>query len=305
MKLVSFTHRNSRELFRVGELVGESVLDLSGLIAASGPNEVSPMRRLISSVTVPEIADARRTAPTLAIDSVLLLPPVPDPSKIAAAPVNYVDHQHEMNTSVHVDGLGVFLKASSSVLAHGGKVRLPYVDRRFDQEGELAVVIGRRVSHVEPDAAMECVFGYSPLLDMTMRGGEDRSTRKSFDTFTPMGPCLVTADEVGDPSLLTLSCTVNGTLRQHTSLSELIWSIPRLVSYVSSVMTLLPGDVITTGTPAGVGAVVDGDRIEVSIDRLPMLQVSVSSVGATACPTSGADRGPVPPAVVTTLGRRS
>lgn len=305
MKLLSFTQRDTPDLLRVGVSADESVLDLSALVPPGGPNDLSPMRRLIGGCTLRELAYARDKAPAISTDQIRLQPPVPDPSKIMAAPVNYIDHQHEMNESVHVDGLGVFLKAPSSVLAHGAIVRLPYLDRRFDQEGELAVVIGTRASHVDPDNAMNCVFGYTPLLDMTMRGGEDRSTRKSFDTFTPMGPCLVTADEIEDPAQLTLTCSVNGTVRQNTGVKDLIWSVPRLVAYASSVMTLLPGDIITTGTPAGVGAVADGDQVEVVIDRLPKLNVSVSAAGATTCPTRGADRGPVPPPVVTTLQERS
>ena len=119
--------------------------------------------------------------------------PVADPSKIIAAPVNYRDHQAEMNVDTQVGALGFFLKAPSSLLDPGGTIQLPYHDRRFDQEGELALVIGRIARQVSEQDALSCVFGYTGLLDITMRGGEDRSARKSFDTFTPMGPVLVTA----------------------------------------------------------------------------------------------------------------
>lgn len=230
-----------------------------------------------------------------AIESVALEAPVRTPSKIVAAPVNYRDHQAEMNQDVHIDGLGVFLKAPTSLIADGGTVRLPYDDRRFDQEGELALVIGRRARDVTVADAVSCVFGYSCLLDITMRGGEDRSTRKSFDTFTPMGPWLVTPDEVGDLGELRLTCSVNDHLRQDADIADLIWDVPAIIAYVSSVMTLLPGDVISTGTPAGVGLLNHGDEISVSITRIGTLTAKVDATGARACPTTGVGRGPKPP----------
>jgi 2-keto-4-pentenoate hydratase/2-oxohepta-3-ene-1,7-dioic acid hydratase in catechol pathway len=147
--------------------------------------------------------------------------PVADPSKIIAAPVNYRDHQAEMNVDTQVGALGFFLKAPSSLLDPGGTIQLPYHDRRFDQEGELALVIGRTARQVSEQDALSCVFGYTGLLDITMRGGEDRSARKSFDTFTPMGPVLVTADEFGDPGEVELRCWVSGKLRQKATTRDL------------------------------------------------------------------------------------
>lgn len=219
---------------------------------------------------------------------------VPDPSKIVAAPVNYLDHQSEMNEDAHIDALGVFLKAPSSVIPNGGTVSLPYLDRRFDQEGELALVIGRTARHVAKEDAVDHIAGYTCLLDLTMRGGEDRSTRKSFDTFTPVGPHLVTPDEVGELSALRLRTWVNGELRQDADIADLVWGVPALVSYISSVMTLHPGDIVSTGTPAGVGRITDGDTVVVEIDNVGRLEVTVSSAGAIACPTRGANRGPKP-----------
>jgi 2-keto-4-pentenoate hydratase/2-oxohepta-3-ene-1,7-dioic acid hydratase in catechol pathway len=222
--------------------------------------------------------------------------PVADPSKIIAAPVNYRDHQAEMNVDAAVGALGFFLKAPSSLLDPGGTIQLPYHDRRFDQEGELAVVIGRTARRVSEREALSCVFGYTGLLDITMRGGEDRSTRKSFDTFTPMGPVLVTADEFGDPGDVQLRCWVSGDLRQKASTRDLIWDVARLVSYASSVATLYPGDVISTGTPAGVGPLTAGDTIRLELSGLGLdLTATVAADHAIASPTSGHGRGPVPP----------
>lgn len=249
----------------------------------------SPMRRLLLETggRLTELHDRLDASPLLGIADVRVDAPVPDPSKIVAAPVNYRDHQAEMRQDTHVDTLGVFLKAPSSLVPYGGTVRLPYHDRRFDQEGELALVVGREMSNVPPEAALDYVAGYTCLLDMTMRGGEDRSIRKSFDTFTPMGPYLVTPDEVGPLEKLELRCSVDGVLRQHARIADLIWDVPRLLSYASSAMRLLPGDVVSTGTPAGVGEVHDGHRIFVEIDRVGRLDVSVSSAGAVASPTRG------------------
>lgn len=230
------------------------------------------------------------------VRDVRLRVPVADPSKIIAAPVNYRDHQAEMNVDTQVGALGFFLKAPSSLLDPGGIIQLPYHDRRFDQEGELALVIGRTARRVSEQDALSYVFGYTGLLDVTMRGGEDRSTRKSFDTFTPMGPVLVTADDFGDPDDVDLRCWVSGELRQKANTRDLIWSVGRLVSYASSVTTLYPGDVITTGTPAGVGPLTAGDSIRLELSGLGLdLTVQVAADGAIASPTSGHNRGPVPP----------
>jgi 2-keto-4-pentenoate hydratase/2-oxohepta-3-ene-1,7-dioic acid hydratase in catechol pathway len=230
------------------------------------------------------------------LSDVRLRVPVADPSKIIAAPVNYRDHQAEMNVETQVGALGFFLKAPSSLLDPGGTIQLPYHDRRFDQEGELALVIGRTARRVSEQDALSCVFGYTGLLDITMRGGEDRSVRKSFDTFTPMGPVLVTADEFGNPDDVELRCWVSGELRQKATTRDLIWGVARLVSYASSVTTLHPGDVITTGTPAGVGPLTPGDTIRLELSGLGLdLTANVAADAATTSPTTGSNRGPVPP----------
>lgn len=303
MKFLSFRTPAGDE--SVGVLVEDRVIDLATVLEPGGVGR-SPLRRLIEqhSGVLPTAADAFSNLQSYALASVEVLPVVPDPSKIVAAPVNYFDHKAEMNEDAHIDALGVFLKAPSSVLADGGTVTLPYTDRRFDQEGELACVIGRTARHVSAENALQHVAGYTCLLDMTMRGGEDRSTRKSFETFTPVGPHLVTPDEVGDLDTLRLRTWVGGDLRQDADIKDLIWGVPELVSYVSSVMTLNPGDIVSTGTPAGVGEVNDGDVITVEITGLGRLSANVNSAGAVACPTRGASRGPTPPTTVTPVRSR-
>jgi 2-keto-4-pentenoate hydratase/2-oxohepta-3-ene-1,7-dioic acid hydratase in catechol pathway len=295
MKLLSFIGPD--RVPSVGRLdVGDRVTDLGGLVPAG---QAPSLRALLTALDGAPIPAAPPDAGVFPLGDVTLLPLVPDPPKIIAAPVNYRDHQAEMNQAAHVDALGIFLKAPSSVLASGGTVVLPYSDRRFDQEGELALVIGRGGRFIPASMALSHVAGYTCLLDITMRGGEDRSTRKSFDTFTPVGPWLVTPDEAGPPQSLSLRTWVGGELRQDADIKDLIWDVPRLIEYASSVMTLQPGDIITTGTPAGVGRICDGDPIAVEIDRIGRLEAVVSASGAVLCPTRGANRGPVPPASVT------
>ena len=279
MRLVSYDDG------RAGCLAGDQVI----------PLPARTMRDVLAAWQAGELAVPDREAGTPLRD-VRLRVPVADPSKIIAAPVNYRDHQAEMSSASQVGALGFFLKAPSSLLDPGGTIQLPYHDRRFDQEGELALVIGRTARHVSEQEALSCVFGYTGLLDITMRGGEDRSTRKSFETFTPMGPVLVTADEFGDPGDVELRCWVSGTLRQKASTADLIWGVARLVSYASSVTTLYPGDVISTGTPAGVGPLVAGDTVRLELSGLGLdLVVQVAADDAIASPTSGHNRGPVPP----------
>lgn len=279
MKIVHFTHRtdhHAREHL-VGVVVGDDVLDITHLVTAGGEN---PVQRLIEFVDTGGVLEFDWSAVSYPLSGVRLHSPLPMPPKIIAAPVNYLDHKAEMHVVHTVADLGIFLKARTSVIGPDEDVVLPYTDMRFDQEAELGVVIGHRAHHLTVESAMDAVFGYTCVLDMSLRSTEDRSTRKSFDTFTPIGPWLVTKDEVGDPASLDMWCRVNGAARQATSLADLIFDVPTLVAYASSVMTLEPGDVIATGTPAGVGPVVDGDIIEMGIDKLGILRVGVSARGA-------------------------
>jgi 2-keto-4-pentenoate hydratase/2-oxohepta-3-ene-1,7-dioic acid hydratase in catechol pathway len=279
MRLVSYDDG------RVGYLASDQVIPLAA----------RTMRDVIAAWSAGTLPVPDREA-GIPLRDVRLRVPVADPSKIIAAPVNYRDHQAEMSTDSQVGALGFFLKAPSSLLDPGGTIQLPYHDRRFDQEGELALVIGRTARQVSEQDALSYVFGYTGLLDITMRGGEDRSTRKSFDTFTPMGPVLSTADEFGDPDDVELRCWVSGDLRQKASTRDLIWGVARLVSYASSVTTLYPGDVISTGTPAGVGPLTAGDTIRLELSGLGLdLVAQVAADHTIASPTSGHNRGPVPP----------
>ncbi|MDL4821795.1 fumarylacetoacetate hydrolase family protein [Actinomadura opuntiae] len=286
---------------RIGLISDARILDVTDLLAESLPAAPASLaRRLVAhfdavAPLLQRASEQRTTAEGLPLESVRLLAPVPDPPKIVAAPVNYRDHQEEMNEAHHISALGFFLKSPSSLLDPEGTVRLPYTDRRFDHEGEFALIVGRSASHIEPGRALDHIFGFTGLMDITMRGGEDRSTRKSFDTFTPLGPWIVTPEELGSPADVDLELKVNGRLRQKANTRDLIWSAARFLAYASSVTVLHPGDVVTTGTPAGVAPIEDGDTVELTIARIGTLRVEVSAEGAVPCPTSGAARGPVPP----------
>ncbi len=212
---------------------------------------------------------------TLSADGVRFGPPLRRPGKIVAAAANYLRHTQEMNPGVAAPGgvreKGFFLKAPSSIIGPGEAIRLPFADRRTDHEAELAVVIGRTARAIGEAEALEHVFGYPCLLDITVRGKEDRGLRKSFDSFTPIGPWVVTRDEIPEPNSLSIACRVNGELRSMTL------PVPALIAWISSVMTLEPGDLIATGTPAGVGPLRAGDRVEVAIERLGTLAVTVAA----------------------------
>ena len=284
---------------RIGRITGpDTFVDITTVVAGlPGITAVHPMQLLIeywSSLAgvAGQVKGEQRHLAEVTLDA-----PVPRPGMIVAAPINYRDHQVEMQQTGDIGHLGFFLKAPASVLRPGGQVRLPYHDRRFDQEGELAVVVGSIAENVPVSDALNYVFGYTGLLDITMRGGEDRSTRKSFNTFTPMGPWIVTVEDIPDPGVLDLRTSVSGQLRQNANTRDLIWGVRELVSYVSSVVTVRPGDIITTGTPAGVGPIEDGSVIELEIASIGRLTATVSSAGAVASPTLGAGRGPVPPPV--------
>ena len=266
---------------RLGVVDGASVVDVTEYADDHGGPDGALAQAIRDGVRTIE-PFALGAYPRLPLADVRWEAPLPRPGKIIGAPANYFEHIDEMPDSATIVEWGVFLKAGTSVIGPGGTVRLPYTDRRTDHEGELAVVIGTRGKDIPLETALDHVYGYTCILDITVRSTEDRSTRKSFDTFSPLGPWIVTADELGDPGDLVLRLSVNGEVRQESTTAKLIYGVPELIAYASSVMTLEPGDVIATGTPAGVGPIVDGDDIVVEIERIGALRVGVSAAGAIA-----------------------
>lgn len=232
----------------------------------------------------PKMEALAKTAPGTPLADVKLLSPVANPGKIVAAPVNYQLHLDESRADTQINfgnqvksiaDYGVFLKAPSSMIGASGTVVADWPDRRIDHEVELALVIGKRGFRISEEDALDHVAGYMIGLDMTIRGTEDRSFRKSLDTFTVFGPALVTADEVGDPGNLDLEITVNGAPRQKSNTSLLVWDCRKLIAYASKAYTLWPGDVIMTGTPEGVAPVQPGDTMWARIDKLGEMTVKV------------------------------
>ncbi|KQX92370.1 MULTISPECIES: fumarylacetoacetate hydrolase family protein [Streptomyces] len=268
---------------RLGIVDGDDLVDVTEqLTGTSTPSAAGALHQHIETVARDGAVQIDLTGcARVPLDEAALEAPLPRPGKVVGAPVNYLDHKAEMAYTTSVADLGVFLKANSSVIGPGQDIVLPYTDKRTDQEGELGVVIGRTASNVDATDALDHVFGYTCVLDITVRSGEDRSTRKSFDTFTPIGPWIVTADEIPDPDSLDLRCDVGGATRQRTNTADLIFGVAELIAYTSSVMTLHPGDVIATGTPAGVGPLSHGDRVVLEIDRVGRLEVGVDGSRAT------------------------
>ena len=270
---------------RVGIVQGDAIRDVTGVLAQL-PAHRHPFPRhdaLIANLDILQNATTVRTVP---LGGAVLLSPVANPGKIMAAPVNYKKHLEEAlaDKGIHhgklVDEIhkaGIFLKATSSVVGPSEGVHLVHTDRRNDHEVELAVVIGSEGRNIAAGDALDHVAGYCIGLDMTIRGPEDRSLRKSPDSYTVLGPWLVTPDEVGDPSSLEVQIAVNGQVRQREKTSELILSVPQLIAWASSFYTLYPGDVLLTGTPQGVGPVKPGDEMLASISRIGEMRVSVST----------------------------
>ncbi len=193
------------------------------------------------------------------------------PSKVIAVGLNYADHAREANKPLPKEPL-IWLKATTSLIADGAKIEIPFANHRTDFEAELAIVIGRRMRNVTPAAAARYIFGYTAaqdITDRTIQNSESQFARcKSFDTFTPLGPYIETKI---DPHDLSIQLFQNGQLRQNSNTSQLVFNCFHIVSFVSTNMTMLPGDVILTGTPSGVGPIESGDRLEVRIQGLAPL----------------------------------
>ena len=225
-----------------------------------------------------------------ALDSVALLAPVPRPWKFLCIGLNYRDHALEQGAKLPERPL-FFSKLATSVSAHGQAIEIPPGTGQVDYEAELGVVIGRRARRVREEDALRHVLGYTCVNDVTARDFQHADRQwlrgKSPDGFGPFGPSITTADEVSDPHALAIRLRLNGRTMQDSSTSELIFRIPRLIAHISSTITLEPGDVIATGTPAGVGFarkpqvfLQPGDRIEVEIEGLGVLANSIAAPSA-------------------------
>ena len=287
---------------RLGVVDGESVRDVTSAL------DVLPQVRYPLPKHDPLIADLPQVlarvravasdAPPLPLAGRTLLSPVASPGKLVAAPVNYHAHLDEVRAdralhqnnpahTVTIHTAGLFLKANSSLVGPGQGIVIRKPDRRTDHEIELAVVIGKEGSHITKTDAMAYVAGYTIGLDITIRGTEDRSFRKSVDTHSVLGPWLVTADEIPDPGNLDLQIAVNGEERQNSNTSRLILSVAELIELASSFYTLYPGDVIFTGTPEGVSPIEAGDEIVATIAKIGTMRVRVRAAEGVAVAAAG------------------
>jgi 2-keto-4-pentenoate hydratase/2-oxohepta-3-ene-1,7-dioic acid hydratase in catechol pathway len=279
MRIVSF--RKNDEV-RYGALDSEGrIVDLRAVDPAL-PSTLKAALLLLQDYPLAVAGD-------LDLADVTLLPVIPDPQKIICIGVNYADHAAETGSETPPYPT-VFAKFANALIADGDPIVLPSASTMPDYEGELAVIIGKAGRHISEEDALEHVGGYTAFDDVSARDFQGHTSQwtmgKSPDTFAPIGPVLVTADEVPDPQKLTLRTTVSGEVLQEASTADMIFGVQQLIAYLSSTMTLLPGDIIATGTPSGVGVARTpqrflraGDTVTVTIDGLTELTNHVVSEG--------------------------
>src|SRR5438105_3346459 len=274
MKIVFFDE------FTLGVLKGDAVVDVARVvrdIPHLGPQDI--IRGVIERWAEfrPKLEAAAAQERGVPIDRVKIRPPLPKPTNIVCMAVNYM----EDGTRSEPAPINAFLKSPSAIIGDGDRIVPPDVPATiFEGEAEMAVIIGKRASHVSAANAMSYVFGYTNFIDGSARGllppGNTFYQMKSRDTFAPMGPYLVTADEVPDPHKLQIRLWVNGTLKQNFNTSDMAHKIPRCIEWVSSIHPLEPGDVVATGTNhRGLSGFQDGDRIELETEGLGRLRFNV------------------------------
>ena len=286
MKICWYNHQ------QLGAVVGGRVHDVSAALEALPPARypATPGDLLTAHLdTVRAAIDLLLpSAASIPVEEARFLSPVANPGKIIGVPVNYADHVAEAKADQatftdrykgDIREQGLFLKAASSLVGPGEGVALRFPERLSHHELELGVVIGRTASDVSPAEAMSCVAGYAIALDMTVRGPEDRSLRKSVDSYSVLGPWLVTADDIADAQALDIRLRVNGEVRQQASTAEMIIGIAEQIAWASSYYTLHPGDIIMSGTCAGVGRVLPGDVMQCEIAGIGGMTVAVRAAG--------------------------
>jgi 2-keto-4-pentenoate hydratase/2-oxohepta-3-ene-1,7-dioic acid hydratase in catechol pathway len=273
MKLVRFNDG------RIGVTDGQRVVDvttLAGVDATAWPPV--GMNQVIQNFAkfATAFQQALNTQLGIPIADVHLQTPIPWPNKLLAYPVNYHDHATEMASRGLANIQGFFLKSNSSLSGASEPIELPALPgREIHHECEIALIIGKTGRQIPVEKALDHLFGYACLLDMTIRGKEERVMRKSYDSFTPVGPWIVTADEVPDPRNIDMKLWVNGELKQEANTRDLIVDIAHMISIASSAATLYPGDIIASGTPAGVGPVHAGDLVSIEVAHIGRMDIPV------------------------------
>ncbi|CAG4882309.1 putative maleylpyruvate isomerase [Georgfuchsia toluolica] len=273
MKLLRFNDGH------IGISDGNKVVDVTRLCASSfdewPPVGINRLIRDYPSLRT-ELQNALQSDAGVPLEAVRLQTPVPWPNKLIAYPVNYYDHATEMASRGLANLQGFFLKANSSLSGPADAIELPALPgREVHHECEIALVIGKEGRQISVEDALDHLFGYACLIDVTIRGKEERVMRKSYDSFTPVGPWIVTADEIADPFNINMRLWVNGELRQQANTRDLIVNIPQMISIASSATTLYPGDLIAAGTPAGVGPIWDGDVVTIEVEGVGRMRIPV------------------------------
>lgn len=274
MKLVSFTQ---------GDRTGWGVMDGAGVRDVSAAMPDTPtLRALLEQGGLAAAQDAASSAPLLSMSEISLLPVIPDPSKILCVGLNYQEHRQETNNPV-VGHPTLFVRFANALSAEGVPIIHPPETDKMDYEAELAVIIGKAGRRIKREDAMDHVAGYACANDVSVRDWQRHTTQmtpgKNWPTSGPFGPWMVTRDEVGDDmSNLQITCRLNGETMQDATLGDMIFDIPHLLEYISTFTELVPGDVIFTGTPGGVGSrreppiyLKPGDLVEVDIEKIGLL----------------------------------
>ena len=269
MKLATYW-RDGRERF--GALSDGGIVELSG-------DRFPTLRSALAAGTLDELKDAIASGRTFSPGHLTWMKPIGDPAKIICVGLNYRDHAAEASADV-AEKPSLFVRFNDAQVAHEEDIVRPAVSRQFDYEGELAVVIGREARHVAIAHALEYVAGYSCFAENSLRDFQQHSRQatagKNFEKSGAFGPYLVTTDEVPDPSKLVLSTRLNGVEVQSASTADLIFPVPFLISYISSFTRLMPGDIIATGTPKGVGS---ARKPQLWMKPGDVLEVEISSIG--------------------------
>lgn len=282
MKLASFTIDGHDSY---GLVAGDGIVDVGRRLGARFPS----LRAVLAAGALGEIAGFAGQPPDHALSALRLALPIPEPGKIICVGRNYRGHVAEANLKLP-DHPAVFIRATESFVPSGATLLLPELSENFDYEGELALVIGKRARHVAAADAPGCIAGYTCLNDGSIRDyqfNHSLTVGKNFFRSGSIGPWMVTRDEIGDPAKLTLRTTLNGREVQKTGTDDLIFDIPYIVSYLSGVLPLNPGDIVATGTPEGVGFsrtpplwLKHGDVVEIEISGIGVLRNDVAAQAA-------------------------
>lgn len=279
MQLITFRHQDR---IKLGVRVEDMILDLT----TACPDLPSEMTDLIAMQDdglqkVRQVIDSADQSDLINQEEIEFLSPILHPGKIMCIGHNYAGHIGIGKTEAP-EFPNMFCKTSNTIIGHKQAILIPKISSQVDYEGELAVIIGATAKDISEEKAMQCVAGYSIFNDVSARDIQKRTsqwfTGKSFDTFGPLGPTLVTRDEIPEPHCLDMELRVNGVVKQKTNTRDLIFSVPALVSYLSAILTLEPGDVIATGTPAKLPEAANpqvflrsGDVVEVTIEKIGTL----------------------------------